>query len=97
MTLKNRVRRLIVLGAGASYAVGLPDGDRILPHLTLYANGPILPIRNRTPMDLFSNITPALLRYAVNTGFRKGDRCPQALAVTWRDRMYYSLIGRDIA
>jgi hypothetical protein len=52
----NRFRRLIVLGAGASYAAGLPDANHILGDLQFFMSGPINRIVNRTPMVLFSDV-----------------------------------------
>src|SRR5260370_33752925 len=69
-------RRIFILGAGASYAVGLPDAARAMGHFVLYVRGPILPIPNRTPIGLFGNLGDALLFYATKGGFREGDRFP---------------------
>ena len=84
-------RRLIVLGAGASYAVGLPDADRVLSHLTLFTNGPIFPIPNRTPIGLFDSVGSALITYAVQAGFRKGDRFPLDAVI----EQFYAAAKRD--
>jgi hypothetical protein len=55
-------RRLIVLGAGASYAAGLPAADTVLGHLFQYAFGVFPVIPNRTPQSVFSPLLPILDR-----------------------------------
>ncbi len=45
-----KTRRLFILGAGCSYAAGLPDGDRLAAHLFGFSGGaPWEIIRNRLP------------------------------------------------
>jgi hypothetical protein len=74
--MPGKKRRLFILGAGASYAAGLPDAARAMGHFLLYVMGPILPSPNRTPFALFGNLSDALIFYAKEAGFRKGDRFP---------------------
>ena len=64
------------MGAGASYAAGLPDADRVLSHLTLYTQGPYVPVANRSPMKLLGRVSDYLIRFARDAGFRRGDRFP---------------------
>lgn len=76
-------RRLIVLGAGASYGAGLPDASLIAGHLFNFCKGPILPIRNRTPLALFDPLVPALIASMRSTGVLKGERWPLDAICGW--------------
>ena len=69
-------RRLVILGAGASYAVGLPDAARAMGHFFMYVRGPFPLVVNRTPMWHFGDLGDALIVYARDAGFRTGDRFP---------------------
>ncbi len=92
-----RAGRLFVIGAGASYAVGLPDAARVLTQLTLYTSGPYGMVQNRTPMALLADVTGSLIRFAQETGVTKGDRFPlDAMAArfyaTWRENPNFGMV-----
>ena len=54
-------RRLFVLGAGASYAAGLPDADSLAAQLFGYiGNAPWEPVRNRPPYAYFKPLNAVL-------------------------------------
>src|SRR4029453_13957085 len=58
-------RRLFVLGAGASYAAGLPDADSLASQLFGYiGNAPWERVRNRPPYAYFAPLN-AVLRTAM--------------------------------
>ena len=54
-------RRLFILGAGASYAAGLPDGGTLLGHLFGYGGGaPWEVVYNRPPDEYWAPLLPEL-------------------------------------
>lgn len=55
-------RRLFIIGAGASYACGVPDAGTILPQLWGYVSSKVfdLPIRNKPPVEERSLLAQAL-------------------------------------
>jgi hypothetical protein len=55
-------RRLFILGAGASYGAGLPDGGRLPGHVISYLTGPYEIVRHRAPWDYFHPLTDILKR-----------------------------------
>lgn len=56
-----KTRRLFILGAGCSYAAGLPDGDRLSTHLFGYVGGaPWEIVYNRPPGDYWRPLLGAL-------------------------------------
>jgi SIR2-like domain len=55
-------RRLFILGAGASYGAGLPDGGRLPSHVMSYLTGPYEIVRHRAPWDYFAPLTDILMR-----------------------------------
>ena len=80
--------RLIILGAGTSYGAGLPDGDRVMPHMILYMNGPLTPLRNRTPFKIFKPLQPALLSALSEVSLGKTERFPlDAVVKTFNDEV----------
>jgi len=57
------MRRLFILGAGASYAAGLPDGGRLPGHLFGYIGGaPWEVVRNRPPYEYFNPLYNTLFQ-----------------------------------
>jgi hypothetical protein len=90
MSAADTVRRLFVIGAGASYGAGLPDAARVLPQLILYTTGPYTTVLNRSPMELLGSLTDSLVRFAKESGVTKGDRFPldavtERFYDTWRE------------
>lgn len=56
----DRQRRLFILGAGASYAAGLPDAGTLSLQLSAYAYGPFEVVYNRLPGKYFDPMVSVL-------------------------------------
>lgn len=56
-----RTRRLFILGAGCSYAAGLPDGDRLTGHLAGYVGASLWEVvYNKFPKEYWAPLLSAL-------------------------------------
>jgi hypothetical protein len=73
--------RLFVLGAGCSYAAGLPDAARVMHRVMHYCTGPINLIKGRTPTEITGRLTGTLVDVMKEAGFKKGDRYPLEKAI----------------
>jgi len=86
-------RRLIILGAGCSYAAGLPDGDRLATHLLGYVGGaPWEIVYNKFPSEHWA----PLYHFLLNVLAELAEGGPQS---RWKlDRIFdrfYQLLRLD--
>lgn len=73
--------RLFVLGAGASYAAGLPDAARVMHRVMHYCTGPIEEVKGRTPFAITGLLLDSLIPIMKEAGFKSGDRYPLEKAI----------------
>lgn len=85
-------RRLFIIGAGASYASGLPDAGQLSGHLLGYTgNAPWEVIRNQPPKSYFAPLSAVLFQVLGELATGEQERWPL-------DRVFerfYELVRRD--
>jgi hypothetical protein len=89
----NKSRRLFILGAGASYAAGLPDASRLAGPLVAYVRGPFEVVYNRPPAGYFDPMFSALIQVLAE---ESGDEPRSKWPLDFVFRRFNELLKADL-